>query len=259
MQKFPVMLFSLALILAFGRGLAQETPLTNQDVVKLASLGLGDEVVIAKINQAKTVDFKLGTDDLVSLKKSGVSSAVIEAMLKRASPPTPSPAYQPPPMVGTASQIAMPQADVRLKTTGGDLSLKLIGGEVSTTGFGFVTFVYMNYPGLHAKVRTSDRRPTVLVKSELAPTKRIWVVRLDVNDDSDDRSLKIGSARENPFRSQAMGKPDPSWTFDYEASEESPNMWRLSLKKDLKPGEYGLYMDLPGMTVGSRFYDFGVD
>src|SRR5262245_12440293 len=137
MRRALLVFFSLLFLLTFGQGLstAEENPLTNQDVVKLASLGLGDEVVIAKVNQAKAVDFKLDTDSLVALKQSGVSPAVIEAMLKRASPSTPSPAYQPPPMVGTAAQMAMPQADVRLKTSSDELPLKLITGQMSSTGF----------------------------------------------------------------------------------------------------------------------------
>jgi hypothetical protein len=46
-----------------------EGALTNQDVVKMVSAGLGDEVTVAKIREAPEVDFKLEVDDLVSLKK----------------------------------------------------------------------------------------------------------------------------------------------------------------------------------------------
>ena len=65
----------------------QEAALTNADVVKLCKLDLGDEVVIAKINQAKAVDFKLDTDSLVALKQESVSKGVITAMLNRTSAP----------------------------------------------------------------------------------------------------------------------------------------------------------------------------
>lgn len=63
--------------------LVAEQPLTNDDVIKLANLGIGDDAVIAKIHQAATVDFKLETDDLVHLKNGGVSGKVIAAMLDR--------------------------------------------------------------------------------------------------------------------------------------------------------------------------------
>ena len=63
-----------------------EAPLANADVIKLFKMGLGDEIVIAKINQAKAVDFQLGTDDLAKLMEKGVSKSIIAAMFKRASP-----------------------------------------------------------------------------------------------------------------------------------------------------------------------------
>ncbi len=63
-----------------------EVPLANADVVKLFKMGLGDEIVIAKINQAKSVDFQLGTDDLGKLLEQGVSKSIIAAMVKRATP-----------------------------------------------------------------------------------------------------------------------------------------------------------------------------
>lgn len=60
-----------------------EAPLTNDDVIKLSALGIGDEAVMAKVRQAGAVAFKLETDDLVKLKNAGVSGKVIAAMLDR--------------------------------------------------------------------------------------------------------------------------------------------------------------------------------
>jgi hypothetical protein len=71
-------------VAAPAAGPAAEAPLTNADVVKLCKLDLGDEVVIAKIDEARVVDFKLDTDGLVALKQDGLSKDVITAMLKRA-------------------------------------------------------------------------------------------------------------------------------------------------------------------------------
>lgn len=66
-------------------GRAAEKTLTNADVIKLVTLGIGDDAVIAKVRQAPTISFKLETDDLVSLKAAGVSGRLIAAMLDRAS------------------------------------------------------------------------------------------------------------------------------------------------------------------------------
>jgi hypothetical protein len=57
--------------------------LTNADIVNLKSAGLGDEVLITKI-ETSLQDFKLAASDLVELKKAGLSDHVIAAMLKAA-------------------------------------------------------------------------------------------------------------------------------------------------------------------------------
>jgi hypothetical protein len=58
------------------------TALTNEDVIKLTAAGLSDSAIVAKIRSTET-SFKTDTDALVALRKAGVSSAVIEAMLTR--------------------------------------------------------------------------------------------------------------------------------------------------------------------------------
>ena len=69
-----------ALLLASATQLHAET-LTNETVVTLVSAGLGDEAVIAKI-KASAARYDLSTDSLIALKKSGVSSAIIAAMIE---------------------------------------------------------------------------------------------------------------------------------------------------------------------------------
>lgn len=61
-----------------------EAPFTNDAVVKLVSAGLPDEVVIAKVKNAGSVQFDLSTEALVTLKNQSVSGAVIASMIDRA-------------------------------------------------------------------------------------------------------------------------------------------------------------------------------
>lgn len=61
-----------------------EKPLTNDDVISLVKLDLGDDIVIAKIQQAPAEALDVSTDGLVRLKQAGIGKAVIDAMLKRA-------------------------------------------------------------------------------------------------------------------------------------------------------------------------------
>src|SRR5579859_2166199 len=59
--------------------------MTNADVVKLAKLGFGPDVIKTKIDSASSVNFKTEVDDLIALKSAGVSQDVISEMMKRAS------------------------------------------------------------------------------------------------------------------------------------------------------------------------------
>jgi hypothetical protein len=64
----------------------QGADMTNSRVVDLSKMGLDDDIIIAKIKHA-TCHFQLGDNDLVELKKAGVSSKVIAAMLDAAAAP----------------------------------------------------------------------------------------------------------------------------------------------------------------------------
>lgn len=55
-------------------------PLDKNSVLQLTQLGLGDDAIVAKI-QADKVDFDLSTDDMLNLKKGGISSPVIAALI----------------------------------------------------------------------------------------------------------------------------------------------------------------------------------
>lgn len=63
---------------------AAEKPLTNDQVVSLFKAGLGDDLVVAKIQQAPTEALDVSIDALIKLKKDGVSKPVLDAMVKMA-------------------------------------------------------------------------------------------------------------------------------------------------------------------------------
>ena len=65
---------TLALILAFAA--PQETTFTKDDVLKLSKAGIGDDVILAKIEQEKR-SLKVTSTDLATLKEAGVSEKVL--------------------------------------------------------------------------------------------------------------------------------------------------------------------------------------
>jgi len=67
-----------------GARAAAEKPLTNDDVLALVALDLGDDLVVAKIQQVPSEALDVSTEALIELKQAGVSKLVLDAMIKRA-------------------------------------------------------------------------------------------------------------------------------------------------------------------------------
>lgn len=61
-----------------------EKALTNDDLVALAGAGLGDEIVISKIQQSPNEMLDVSVEALIKLKAIGFSKVVLESMVKRA-------------------------------------------------------------------------------------------------------------------------------------------------------------------------------
>ncbi len=238
---------------------ADEKTLTNAEVVKLVKLGIGDDVVLAKIRQAPTVDFKLETDDLGTLKGAGVSGKIIAAMLDRSSTDA---------GTGAATPVTVPIFAGRPGATGpegtgqailqakdGRKPLKLHLGEFHKTGFGPIGNLFVVYSGAKCAIRTTDPRPTLTIRRDTSPVEQILLVKLDATLKDNDRSLKIGSMLKggNPFSDKKDAKVDPDWTIAYGATEGPSGVWTITPNYDLPAGEYGLYLK------DAALLDFGVD
>src|ERR1700753_1974757 len=175
-----------SLPLAAGQPAKPEALLSNQDVIKLVKLDLGEDVVIKKINQATDVAFDLTTDGLVQLKQAGVSSPVIAAMLEKTTAPAATDGGG-----GNQQPIFDGRDDIRIVIDDKEIRLPANRGDISSTGFWPVVFTYLDYPGLHARTRTRNARPTLVIRSEHDPKGYYYLGTLDVNNAEDNnRSLK---------------------------------------------------------------------
>jgi hypothetical protein len=246
------LLLSLSVLAAQAAPARSEGAFSNKDVIKLVKLELGDDVVIGKIKQAADVAFDLTTDGLVQLKQGGVSSRVISAMLEKTTPPAGTPAT-PNAGGGNQPQLFDGRDDVRIVTDGKEIRLPPNRGDISSTGFWPVVFTFLDYPGLHARTRTRNARPTLVIRSEHDPKGYYYLGMLDVNHEADNnRSLKI-EQKVSGFSATTRVVPAGRWYVDYESSEKAPGIWYLTPKRDLQPGEYGI------VVPGGVLYEFGVD
>lgn len=273
----------------FGVAAHAET-LSNADVIELSSIGIGDEAVIAKI-QASSNQFKLTTDDMIALKKAGVSGAVIAAMLNASSGSAVSANAQmssdsPDPLVPHPSGIYLlaswgeqPKMQVLDPTTsnqtktGGFLGYAMTGGLASMS---FKTVI----PNAAARVKSAISRPTFYFYFDQANRSlskdgqnAIWqsgsvtspnefsLVRFDVKKNS--REAKVGKFNIGGAKAGVMDKD--RIPFSYETVV--PGVFKVVPDSDLPPGEYGfLYSSSTGGGVGvagmgattSKIFDFSV-
>jgi hypothetical protein len=246
LKRVVSLLIAISVCALSQSALAIEKPLTNDDVVAMIKAGLGDDLVIAKINSARELNLDVAPETLIKLKKEGVSKAVLDAMI-RSSSGGGSPAGS----SGRGDSRGQLKTGVRLVTGERTYDLMSIAGAESST-FAYVTMLlWNNYPGMHAEVRTKDRDSYILLQSDKSPTGRYYIVRLDSNKRTSDRSLKMG--RDGLFSTRSMGHPDDTWTIPFDVTQEREGLWRLKPKVSLKQDEYGLWMGT------GELYDFGVD
>ena len=222
----------------------QEAPLTNKEIIKLCSLDLGNEVVIAKINQAKAVAFQLDTDNLILLKKSGVAKEVIAAMLKRATPEKP--------VVSAAP--ANVQGVVSLKTSEGEIKLLKMSGSAGVDWT--LTRTVLEFIGDKSKARTRDGAAVLELCSDANPQGTYFLVKCDVSSRKHTRSMNMGGGL---MGLKNMNSPSKGNLLEFEVNQGQPGQWTLKPKQPLKPGEYGLYMAVSSMVNTGEIFDFGVD
>ena len=91
------------LLATFAVCLRAEVVLTNDTVLKLFKAGIGEDSIVGMVNQQPGV-YALSTDDLVALKKAGVTQKIIAAMLVRNGAPNVA-AIQPVPNAGTNPRL----------------------------------------------------------------------------------------------------------------------------------------------------------
>jgi hypothetical protein len=240
-----------------------EKPLDNAEIMKLTKLEMGDDVIIAKIKAASTVQFATTTDDLVKLKSAGVSKAVMAAMVDRTNAGS-APGHAASgaaASAGSGGGMGAPGgvSSVTLVAKDGTTTLKPIEGEVKSIVAPFVGFKrFIVFDELAATVRTKDRKPSITIAAAQDPSKGgYWLVKLDQDTDEEDKNRGMDVESPGMWGGTLSSAPDDDFKIKVEKAEEKPGVWRFVPIKDLKPGEYGVYIGKGEQT--GIVYDFGVD
>jgi hypothetical protein len=233
---------------------AQQPPagaLTNLDIVKMASAGLGDAVIIAKIRSSRC-EFDTSADALIKLKTSGVSGAILAAMAEAGSP--------------TAS--AQPSAEATLPSsygyyvlngTGFDslapspvrvvagLQNTSIGANFAVDGFGedaSPRALSSPSPLFLAYQQNIDTSALHLVKLELVSSMQAeeFDIAQITNSGQFDQFRNIyGVARNQPLQVNLWGPRGTEIPLRTEPVPGRAGMFRLSPLGNMQPGRYALY------------------
>ena len=260
---------------AWGEDLARR--LTNQDIIDMVSLGLSDEVVIAKIRSVSGADglkFDTSVDGLKALKAAKVSDAVIKVMINPAPPMS---------MVAPGAPISidpnLPPPEVGVYWKDGATFVLIQGQAISQAKVGgragsFFTYgmrgqhwdAYLNGPTSNNHVK--ERRPVFyFYVPEGASAADYALIKLEKKGDR--REFQIGT-----FGGLSGGKSGVK--KDKEILFKSEHMgvrtYKITLDSDLQAGEYAFFMGTgqqdmmagrnvsasSGGSTAGRIYDFSV-
>lgn len=274
----------LASVVLLSSSPAFAETLTNGSIVILTAAGLGDQAVIAKIESSDAA-FDTSTKALVSLRRQGVSGAVIAAMIgARGSQKTPTPIAAP---LSPSSNLAglrggvqgLPRAvgiyivvngnSIRIDpTTSGQMKTGGILGSALTLGIASAS-MKIAIDGETARIRTGDRQPLFyfnfgaaasnsspfgqgMTTASPSSPNEFQLVRLTQKKGR--REARIGSFNVGGAKMGVMDKDRVS--FDYQ--EVRSGLFSVRALISLPPGEYGFVATSVAGAAGSRIFEFSV-
>jgi hypothetical protein len=270
---------SLACLLLLTATVVKAETLTNDSVIQLHKLGLGDAVIVSKI-QASTCNFDTSVDALKVLKDAGISDSVIQAMLltfpstKAApAPATTAPAGDPnDPKAAHASGIYLYQTiDGKPKMT--LLALSRIEDVTSGSGwgmaFGASSKTRAVIAGAHAELQIPDAEPVFyfyfpkttddgLGSADVSATSpddyALGVLEAHTSHDKPVRRIEISKVSMGGYH---MGL-NPKDLRPFTSEKIADGAYKVT-PNPLKSGEY-VFVQLAGtrMMTTLKTYDFGI-
>jgi hypothetical protein len=246
--------------------------MSNADILKMASAGLGPDVIVGAIRQATAHNFDLSIDSLIALKTAKVPDAVVAAMQQASTPTSAAAGGAPATPRIPDSKIPIPPEAKAFYTVSptGKLTMLEVGKPDAVAGRTTLIDggqVYYQLFGARSPVRVTDGNPVIVIK--MGPKEKgFWGAMDKDNQFGDLYDMQIrrweptSGKREARFNTRAphLGDhydPEPG-TFDFAIMKIGTGFYKIVPVDPLVPGEYctGLHR-LP--TDVERLYCFGVD
>lgn len=274
----------LAIVALVVSSPASAEVLRNNSVVVLSASGLGDEAIIAKIRSSEA-RFDLSTDQMVALKKHGVSGPVIAEMIAASNQTkahvttSPRDASTPPDRSANKNTLAASRpAGIYLLSNGNLVRLDFnVSGQTKTSGLlgtmltsGIAaTSIKTVLQGESARIKTSDRSPVFYFylpdavnhanagsfeaqSTNPSSPNEFSLIRLVRK--SGNREARVGRANIGGIKSGIMDKD----RIDFHYDEARPGVFSVKVTTPLTEGEYSFVMIGAGGAKLARFFDFSV-
>jgi hypothetical protein len=260
--KVAALLCAVLALASFSPALGQEPSkhkLSNQDILEMASLGLGDDVILEKIRTAPETDFTTDLESLKTLKAAHVSDPVIRGMInpKAAAAPAAPSAAAPAPAnpdlpddVGVYIKVRGKLNEVRPEVVG-----YKSGGVMKTFATQGLDKGHRNgtVQGPKSPLQVGSDAEFIVRCPEGTAITEYQLLRLDMKGDRREFRAWTGGV----FHS-SEGAEKNAEKFDSE--KVGPRVFRIKLPA-LKKGEYGFLP--PGNTSGNiassgKLYSFGI-
>ena len=271
-----------ALALASATMAAAET-LTNDSILAMQGAGLSDDVIVAKIRNSPN-SFDTSTEQVIALKATGISPAVLAAMISgpamgsqsraalsadSADPNVPHAAgvYLLNEWSNSAKAIKIDASSANLAKTGGFFGYALTGGLASMS-------VKAVIPGGTARAHAGVTQPTFYFYVDQTGTNifsgpmgvsvtpnEFSLVRLAAKGGR--REARVGSMNIGSMKTGVMDKDRIGFAYD----QVAPGVYKVKPSAPLTPGEYGfLYQPAASAgfgpntagATGVRVFDFSV-
>lgn len=224
--------------------------LTNDTIISMVKAGLGESLIISKVKASQN-QFELSTDNILKLKKEGVSEKVIQTMVEvSATNAIPEKPKQSKEMLDIQTK-----GDFFVLKDGKLTEMDYVKGYTEASIgqafkqhflFSFKNKTAIIMENVKAKLRLNDPSPVFYTRYN--PTE-IGIAKFTVQDVKNRRYIfvvsQIGSTLGNIY------PKEHDILFDYEKLPEG--IYKITLKNSLPTGEYGIALS------SYRVYDFGVD
>jgi hypothetical protein len=276
LKFFVLVLWVITASCAWGQELNKR--LTNQSIIDMASMGLSDDVIIAKIRSASGADelkFDTSIDGLKALKAGNVSDAVIKVMINPAPPPGP--------VIAAASAISLdpnlPPPEVGVYWKNGAAFILIQGQAITQAKAGGRAASYFTYGirgqhwdatlnGATSNNVVKDRRPLFYFYVPEGTDATDYVL-IKLEKKSDRREFQVGS-----FGGIGGGKSGvkKEKEISFKSEHVGIRIYKITVESELKPGEYAFFMGTgtqanmsagrvsssSGGSAAGRVYDFSI-